>query len=68
MFKPTIKPNQGITIHRDDTISYWSVYHQRWERVSAYALANRHDDYSALSDSDRAKISKVVFKQTSYLV
>jgi hypothetical protein len=58
--KPTIKPKQGITIHRDLTISYFSVYNQVWDRTSCYNLTTRHDDFNALSQEDRERISKKV--------
>lgn len=56
--KPRIKKQQQITIHRDGTVSYWSIYRQVWDRTSAYNLTTRHDDYAALSDSDRTRISR----------
>ena len=34
------------TYHRDGTVTYWSVYLQQWQRVSAYELTNRHDGYA----------------------
>ena len=52
---PTIKPNQEITIHRDGTVSYFSVYTQQWQRVSAAALVGARD-FLALTSADRAKI------------
>ena len=55
--KPKIKSNQSITCHRDLTISYFSVYKQIWQRVSAYELTCRHDDFAALSQQDRKKIN-----------
>lgn len=61
MNTPLIKPNFGTTCHRDGTVSYWSVYLQQWQRISAYALTNRHDDFAALSEHERARISKMVF-------
>lgn len=54
---PTIKPKQEITIHRDGTVSYYSVYLQQWQRISAIALSERHDDFAALTEADRAKIN-----------
>ena len=59
---PTIKPNQEITIHRDGTVSYFSIYLRTWQRISAYALTNRHDDFAALTVSDRAKINSAFRK------
>jgi hypothetical protein len=58
---PTIKPNYKSTFHKDKTISYWNVYHQVWERTSAYALTNYHDVFASLSFKDREKINKIVF-------
>lgn len=56
---PTIKPHYGTTYHRDGTVSYWSVYLQQWQRVSAYALTNRHDDFASLSEEERKRISRM---------
>jgi hypothetical protein len=55
---PAIKPGYKTTYHRDGSVSYWSVALQRWQRTSAYALTNRHEDYAALSDSERARVSR----------
>ena len=51
------KPDMATTYHRDGTVSYWSVYRQQWQRVSAYELTCRHDDYAALSEAERARVS-----------
>lgn len=55
--KPTIKPKQQITIHRDGTVSYFSVYLRQWRRTSAASLVDKHDDFSALTTDDRAIIN-----------
>jgi len=36
---PKRKPNWANTYHRDGTISYWSVYEQRWQRTPDRELA-----------------------------
>jgi len=59
MKTPKCKPNQMTTYHRDGTVSYWSVYLQQWQRVSAYELTCRHDDYAALSQAERERISRL---------
>lgn len=33
--KPTIKPRQVITIHRDGTVSLWDIISQQWRRLPA---------------------------------
>ena len=55
---PRIKPNYGTTYHRDGTVSYWSVYLQSWQRVSAYELT-RHADYATLSSAERDRIGRM---------
>ena len=56
---PSIKPNYKSTFHRDGTVSYWSVYKQQWVRTSVYDLTCRHDDYAAIPEKERMKISKM---------
>ena len=50
------------TYHRDGTVTYWSVYLQQWQRVSAYELTNRRDDYASLSDDERRRISRMALR------
>ena len=40
------------TLHRDGTVTYWSVYHQVLERVSH--IADR--EYAAMSDRYRDRV------------
>lgn len=56
---PTIKPNYGTTYHRDGTVSYWSVNLQQWQRISAYALTSRHDDFASLNETERKRIGRM---------
>lgn len=37
---PTIKPQYASTVHRDNTVSYWDVYLQQWQRTSIFAIVN----------------------------
>jgi len=57
------KQNQEITIHRDGTVSYFSIYLQTWQRIGAMALTDRHDDFAALTSADRAKINAAFRRQ-----
>lgn len=52
---PTIKPNQQITVHKDRTVSYFSIYLQQWDRIDARALM-RNRDLNALTPEDREMI------------
>lgn len=61
--KPKFKPQQQITIHRDFSVSYFSIYRQQWDRTSAVNLTTRHDDFAALSESDRKKINSAINRQ-----
>lgn len=52
--KPTIKPRQTITIHKDGTVSFFDIMAQQWRRIPA-----RHFDASTLatlSESERNRI------------
>ncbi len=60
MREPKIKPRQEITVHQDGSVSYWSVYLQQWQRISAIELTSRHDDFAALTDSDRVEINRAI--------
>lgn len=55
--KPTMKPQYGTTIHRDNTVSYWDVYLQQWQRTSIFSIVDKHDVFSSLPQSDRDKIN-----------
>ena len=33
MHAPTIKPNLDITLHADESVSFWNPIAQRWERT-----------------------------------
>ena len=59
MNEPTIKQGYKCTYHRDQTVSYWSVQLQQWRRTSAYELTCRHDDFAALNESERRRVSRM---------
>ena len=59
---PKYKQNQEITIHRDGTVSYFSIYLQQWQRVSAEALVGARD-FLALTSADRTKINAASRRQ-----
>lgn len=54
---PAIKPKYGTTIHRDNTVSYWDVYLQQWQRTSVFAIVTKHDVFASLPQADRDKIN-----------
>jgi len=57
--KVKIKPKYKTTYHRNQTVSYWSVYEQRWMRVTAYSLTNNHSDFASLNDDERKRICRM---------
>ena len=47
-----------LTVHRDHTITYWSVYDQVWERrVDPRLLPDR--ELSAMAPTDRARVRQM---------
>ena len=60
--RAAIKADMECTYHRDGTVSYWSVYRQCWSRTTAYDLCNRHNDYAALNDKERKRISNMALR------
>jgi hypothetical protein len=60
-----IKSGQEITIHRDNTVSYFSIYLQIWRRISLLALTDAHDDFAALTDDDRRRINRALQRQVA---
>jgi hypothetical protein len=54
--KPQIKKNYQTTFHRDGTISYWSVKHQKWMRHTAvYIIAFSSPDGFSHKEIERIK-------------
>lgn len=54
---PTIKPEYANTIHRDGTVSYWSVFRQTWHRSTASSIPD--NELAAMNDKERSKIARV---------
>jgi hypothetical protein len=52
--KPKIKEYAGITIHKDSTVSFWSVYRQCWERKPAVSIDS--SDLMTMPECDRLRI------------
>ena len=46
------------TIHRDGTVTYWSVYQQQWQRASAAALSDA--TLASLGARDRARVARAL--------
>ncbi len=62
MKTPKIKPNQASTFHRDGTLSYWSVYRQQWVRDDVSDVLSNHNELSAMTGTERARIEKAATK------
>jgi hypothetical protein len=56
--KPTIKSNLACTFHRDDTVSYWDIYKQQWDRMNAGSI--RSSVLSSLNDNERVRINNMI--------
>ncbi len=54
--KPTIKPKQQTTYHRDGSVSFWNVMTQQWERKSATHIPDAV--LSTMSQTERERIAK----------
>lgn len=52
--KPTIKPDETPTLHRDGTVSWWSVYDQQWRRTRPDLIPDR--ERAAMPEEDRRLI------------
>jgi len=52
--KPTIKPRQATTIHRDGSISLWDVHAQQWRRLPANQVSAT--TLATLPQADRDRI------------
>jgi len=59
--QPTIKQNMKPTIHRDETVSWWSVHEQTWRRGGS--MPRR--DYEAHAVADRARIAQACVEWTA---
>ncbi len=56
MKTPKIKLNCEHTIHRDGTISYWSVFRQQWVREDVSSVGCDDKELAAMNPSARAEI------------
>jgi len=52
--EPTMTPTKP-TMHRDGTITYWSVYGQAWVR-RASSVPDR--EFAAMGDDERARVQR----------
>jgi hypothetical protein len=55
--KPTIKANRKMTVHRDQTISFWSVLRQQWHRWPEAAISDA--DLATMPRADRDAVLRV---------
>ena len=53
--RPRVKGELDATLHRDGTVTYWSVYEQRWvKRGESISL----DDLAAMSREERERVMR----------
>lgn len=55
---PTIKPKRNMTIHKDNTVSYWNIYLQQWQRTTFFALVDKRDVFASFSQQERDAINR----------
>ena len=48
------------TFHRDNTVTFWNVYEQAWNRTEASQISDR--DLASMSESDRKRVIKMAGK------
>ena len=46
--------------HRDNTVTFWNVYEQRWNRTPAKRISDQ--DLASMSESDRKRVIKMASK------
>ncbi len=49
------------TFHRDNTVTFWSVYEQRWVRCKASRISDA--ELASMSDSERRRVARIVAKE-----
>ena len=54
MHTPTIKPNLAITLHADESVSFWNPIAQRWERT---CVLPSDEVLAALDDDERVRMA-----------
>lgn len=54
---------QGLfapTFHRDGTVTFWSVYEQRWIRVAAQRISD--EELAGMNSDERARVIRMAEK------
>ena len=46
--------------HRDNTVTFWSVYEQRWIRVAAQRISN--EELAGMNFDERARVIRMAEK------
>jgi hypothetical protein len=49
------------TFHRDGTVTFWSVFEQRWVRCNALLISDA--ELASMSDSERRRVARIVAKE-----
>lgn len=55
---------QGLfapTFHRDNTVTFWSVYQQRWIRVAAQQISDK--ELAGMNLAERARVIRIAEKE-----
>lgn len=48
------------TFHRDNTVTFWSVYEQRWIRVAAQRISD--EELAGMNFDERARVIRMAEK------
>lgn len=48
------------TFHRDNTVTFWSVYEQRWIRVAAQRISD--EELAGMNFDERARVIRMAKK------
>jgi len=49
------------TFHRDNTVTFWQVYEQRWVRCAASRISDA--ELACMSDSERRRVARMAAKE-----
>ena len=48
------------TFHRDNTVTFWSIYEQRWIRVAAQRISD--EELAGMNFNERARVIRMAEK------
>jgi len=56
MKEPNRKVNKDITVHKDNTVSYWCIYEQIWRRTPFDSITI--ETFASFNQDERKRIKK----------